>query len=148
VHVPCTQECARSRSSKATTGVCAILRSVNKAGASSFKNYSDLLNFVQEHKLPDKVDEFAPFDVYAVDKLAQDFERYPNTMATVLVTKVTVGWIGQLVSLGRPWALHGDGTHKFHIGGWPVTTLGTHCLAWDSKAKVCRQYSLLCVVMQ
>ena len=107
-----------------------------KYTASTFKNYADLLNYVEDHKLPASLDEFDPFELYAVDKLAEDFERFPSTMATVLMSRVTVGWIGQLVNLGRPWALHADATHKFHIGGWALTTFGTHCLAWDAAEKV------------
>ena len=107
-----------------------------KFKATTFKNYADLLNYVEDHKLPDTFAEMTPFELYAVDKLAQDFERFPNTMATVLMSRVTVGWIGQLVKLGRPWALHADATHKFHIGGWALTTFGTHCLLWDALAKV------------
>ena len=107
-----------------------------KYTATTLKNYADLLNYVEEHKLPASLDEFDPFELYAVDKMAEDFERFPSTMATVLMSRVTVGWIGQLVNLGRPWALHADATHKFHIGGWALTTFGTHCLAWDAAEKV------------
>ena len=118
-----------------------------KYTASTFKNYADLLNYVEDHKLPDTFAEFEPFALYAVDKLAQDFERFPNTMATVLMSRVTVGWIGQLVKLGRPWALHADATHKFHIGGWALTTFGTHCLLWDALAKVLIVYGIYYILM-
>jgi len=118
-----------------------------KYKATTFKNYADLLNYVEDHKLPDTFAEMTPFELYAVDKLAQDFERFPNTMATVLMSRVTVGWIGQLVKLGRPWALHADATHKFHIGGWALTTFGTHCLLWDALAKVLIVYGIYYILI-
>jgi hypothetical protein len=122
---------AQLRDYKKNTAKC---RGIKKG---DFKSYADLLNYVQDHKLPDAFEDFAPFALYAVDKMAEDFERYPNTMATVLVGRVNVGWVGQLALTQRPWALHADATHKFHIGGWALTTFGTHCLAWDSLLKVC-----------
>ena len=102
--------------------VCEIHR------ATTFKNYADLLNYVEDHKLPDTL---AGNSIHSRCKRCRQAgprlralpEHHGNR---VLMSRVTVGWIGQLVKLGRPWALHADATHKFHIGGWALTTFGTH----------------------
>jgi len=64
--------------------------------------------------------------------------HYAQTLAVPLISKHCVGWIGQLVELTHAWALHGDGKHKLHIGGWPLITWGTHCLKWDATHKCYR----------
>ena len=47
--------------------------------------------------------------------------------AVVLTSAVQVGWIMQLVAFyPRLWALHIDGKHKLHHGGWLLVTVGTH----------------------
>ena len=63
---------------------------------------------------------------------------YAQTLAVPLISKHCVGWIGQLLELTHAWALHGDGKHKLHIGGWPLITWGTHCLKWDAARKCYR----------
>jgi hypothetical protein len=106
------------------------LRNCEIHRATTFKNYADLLNYtwLEDHKLPDTL---AGNSIHSRCKRCRQAgpglralpEHHGNR---VLMSRVTVGWIRQLVKLGRPWALHADATHKFHIGGWALTTFGTH----------------------
>ena len=64
--------------------------------------------------------------------------RMSQTLAVPLISKKCIRWIGQLLELTHAWALHGDGKHKLHIGGWPLITWGTHCLKWEVKYKCYR----------
>ena len=51
-----------------------------------------------------------------------------------------VNWLQQLATKVRVnVALHIDGFHKMHIGGWIMLAIGTHCLQFDREAKVYRQ---------
>ena len=61
-----------------------------------------------------------------------------QTLAVPLISKKCIGWIRQLLKVSHAWALHGDGKHKLHIGGWPLITWGTHCLKWDVESKCYR----------
>lgn len=64
--------------------------------------------------------------------------RYSNTTATVVTSRRSVEWMGQLINVqetGMAWALHGDGKHKLHHGRWVLMTFGTHCLRWDAAIK-------------
>jgi hypothetical protein len=125
-------------------------RKVHRHKGPSYKTFADLLNYIAVNALPATVAEMEPFMFYAIDSLAEHWQQYPNSQAVVLLTSTNVGWIEQLLKMdaeGRPWALHGDGTHKIHIGRWVLMVFGTHCLVWDADAKVSSNYTSLCVLM-
>ena len=100
-----------------------------------YVDHMDLLNFMREHALPESVDLMEDGKMYAVDRLADIWERFPNTTAMALVMKRNIEWIGQLLKTRWSWALHGDGKHKVHHGRWILMTFGTHALRWDIKTK-------------
>ena len=79
-----------------------------------YVDHMDLLNFMREHALPESVDLMEDGKMYAVDRLADIWERFPNTTAMALVMKRNIEWIGQLLKTRWSWALHGDGKHKVH----------------------------------
>jgi hypothetical protein len=112
------------------------MRRQEEQNDTTFHSRADLHNWMQDNVMPDDLEDFTPFKMYAVAALAEEWQRYPDTLACVLVTSLNVKWIGQLLQLGLPWTLHGDGTHKIHIGRWILMTFGTHCLRWDSTHKV------------
>ena len=59
--------------------------------------------------------------------------------AVVLTSAVQVGWIMQLVAFYRRlWALHIDGKHKLHHGGWLLVTVGTHVTEQRTYADNCK----------
>jgi hypothetical protein len=80
-----------------------------------------------------------PKKMYTVD-LSSVWSQYvePNKqpcLATALICKKNVTFIGQLVRMPRQWQLHGDGKHKLHHGKWILVTFGTHDLTWDVADK-------------
>ena len=119
------------------------LRRAGKSRKDVFHNVADLRNFQVEHRLPDTVDEMDPYSMYTPDI---DWASYPGVLAICLISQITVKWIGQLIQPIIRWALHGDGTHKIHIGRWVLMTFGTHVLGWDEKAKAIN--SSLCLFMR
>merc|ERR1712185_719494 len=90
----------------------------------------DITNYMVDHALPASTDLLELNKLYAVDKMIHA-EAGPMQLAIPIVSAATVGWIGQLTSDDAPpWALHGDGKHKLHIGRWVPMTFGTHTLNW------------------
>ena len=118
------------------------LRRAGKTRKDVFQNVADLRNFHIEHQLPDSVDEMDPYSMYAPDI---DWDSYPGVLALCLICQINVKWIGQLIQAIIRWALHGDGTHKIHIGRWVLMTFGTHVLVWDTVTKAIT--SSLCMLM-
>jgi len=104
-----------------------------------YKTKGDLLNFMKDHKLPSSVEEMVDKKLYAVDKMAEIWDAFPNTTALAFTAKISVGWMEQLLALQEEtslaWALHGDGKHKLHHGRWVLMTFGTHSLNWSPDHK-------------
>ena len=71
---------------------------------------------MRAHALPPTREEMEEGKMYAVDRLADYWDRYPNTTAMGLIMQRNVEWIGQLLKVKWSWALHGDGKHKLHHG--------------------------------
>jgi hypothetical protein len=91
-----------------------------------------------EHPVPATHAEMNYTDLYAVDGMSKIWDQFPDVCAMAMVSKVSCGWMNQLINLKFSWALHGDGKHKLHHGRWVLLTFGTHCLNWDVDAKVYR----------
>ena len=93
---------------------------------------ADLERWVENHTLPSDLDGLRHNQIYAV-QMPRDHQ--PEAPCVVLVGKTQVGWLLQLVKLRHRWALHVDGKHKLHDGGWILVTCGTHCVEWRSNAE-------------
>ena len=51
-----------------------------------------------------------------------------------------VNWLQQLATEVKVnVALHIDGFHKMHYGGWLIVAIGTHCLQFDRNARAYTQ---------